>query len=219
MNSGIMLRYAAIAGLLVMVSACTRTLSVSTANPERPALEGGRPMLQSQGKYRVDVVLLNRKFSYKLKTLPAFYVKVWNGGDTPIEFSTKNITAYSGKSRVEVYTSSQLKAWAGRNSELADVQDAFTSWDVYSGPLSGGNWRGEKTATDANVRPGRIHAANKPRRERHLILLRSQEVRPGETVGGGVKLNAEAIKTGQPLYLIVTVAGEVHRFVFAVGNG
>lgn len=219
MNSRILFRFTIVPSLLLAASACTRTLSFSAANPERPALEEGRPTLQSQGTDRVDVVLLNRKFSYKLGMLPAFYVKVWNGGDTSFEFSIKNITAYSGKARVPVYTRAQLAAWVNRDAELEKLQEAHTTWEVRPDNPGDSSGRQAPTALGNMQQAERIRNAGMDRTIRWRTLLRRQLVEPGQTAGGVVKLEAEAIKTGQPLYLIVTVAGEVHRFVFDVGTG
>jgi hypothetical protein len=218
MISQLGVRFAMAASVAVAVSACTRTLSVSPVNPAQLTVENGRPALRSQLKNRVEVVLLHREFSYQLASLPAFDVTVWNAGDTPFVFSTKNVTAFSGDAPVRVYTSGQLEARARHDSELAVELEAHTAWDV--GPANSAIARSREAGSemDARHRAENIGEAGQGRMRWIESLLRSQEVGPGQMAGGVVKLNNEDIKTGRPLRLVVTVGGEEHPFVFDVGN-
>lgn len=219
-------------GLGVAVSGCvsTRTISVSGAGASRIVDGRGSPVPQSQQKVDVKAFLVTPEFSNATDALPTFYLEIRNRGASGVNFGTENITAYSGESRVRVYTYDELanriqseaeaeaaEVAASEASQLkgASMSRQTTSRNMMENPVP---WAVGKAQNDARIGTGRIESggdeqANDPRR-----MFQRTTVAPSGTVGGTVKLHAEDIRSGQPLRLLVTVGGEVHEFRFNVGG-
>jgi len=217
-------------GLSVAVSGCvsTRTISVAAAGTSRTADGRGSPVPPSQQKTDVRVLLVTPKFSNDTDALPTFYVEVRNRGEIGVDFSTENITAYSGESRVRVYTYDEL---ANRIKSEAEAEAAAVAANeasqlknsAMSRAPAGRNmkdnpegWAVTKAQVDAQNGMDRTGWMGVQQQNDLRRMLQRSTVPPGGTAGGAVKLHAEDIRSGQPLKLVVTVGGEAHEFVFEV---
>jgi hypothetical protein len=101
----------------------TKSVNVSSSSPIRATYEQGTAVLVSQKTNGVVLRVLTAEFSKN--TLPSFYVAVSNGGDSEIEFSTSNLSAFSGKERVRVYTYEELDKKIRREAAMAAAAAAM----------------------------------------------------------------------------------------------
>jgi hypothetical protein len=187
----------------------TRTLSVSSASPTQPVFENGETVLRSMKRNGVVVNLGTRRFSNHPERLPAFFVGVWNRGTRDLDFSPENITAYSGETRVRVYTYPEL---AKRVSEEAEGESSPAELPM---ALAG-------TAPTPLMRLNAAAAAAQVSSSRLTMIgggtLGRRTIGPGRFDYRTAILQAEDIKTGQPLRLLVALDGEIHEFRFDVRN-
>lgn len=187
----------------------TRTLSVSSASAIQPVYENGETVLRSMKRNGVVISLHTRRFSNHLERLPSLLVGVWNRGKSDWDFSPENITAYSGESRVRVYTYPELAqkiiGAAEGESSSAELQMAL------SGTAPTPLMRLNATAAATQVSSSQVTMIGGG-------ILRKRTIGPGRFDCGTVKLHAEDIKSGQPLRLLVALDGEVHEFRFDVSN-
>lgn len=117
----------AIAVVLVTGCVSTKTVTVSSASPVRATYEQGTAVLKSQKTNGVVVRVLTGQFSKETHALPAFYVAVSNAGEKEIDFSTANVSALSGKNRVEVYTFEAMEKKIKREAAMMAFALAMNS--------------------------------------------------------------------------------------------
>lgn len=219
-------------GLSVAASGCvsTRTILVSAAGASRIVDGRGSPVPQSQQKVDVKVFLVTPKFKNDTDALPTFYLEIRNRGAIGVDISTENITAYSGESRVRVYTYNELadrikreaeaEAAAVAASEASQLKGASMSRETTSRNMTENPvpWAVTRAQNDAQNGMDRIGMEGDQQLNDPGRMLQRSTVPPRGTVGGTVKLHAEDIRSGQPLRLLATIGGEVHEFRFDVGN-
>jgi hypothetical protein len=208
-----------------------KTLSVSAASANQPVYEHGSPVLRSQKKNVVEVVMLTQQFADRTDLLPAFVVRVRNGGESALVFSSENITAYSGGSRVRVYTYGELAKRIKNEAEfeasmVSMRQPIFSKGSAYvqadEGQTTSTNpSRAERYTEQARSEVGDKIAQTASFWDNQLNrtgnMVAGSVVAPGGSVGGVVVFHAKDIRSGQPLRLLVAIGGEVHEFLFDVG--
>ena len=207
-----------------------RTISVPAADASRVVDGRGNPVPPSRQQVDVKVILVTSKFSNDTDALPTFYLEVRNRGASGVDFSPENVVAFSGGSRVRVYTSSELadrikreaeaEAAAAAANEASQLKGASmsrqaTSRNMMENPVP---WAVTKAQNDARSGMNQIEPAGEQQPADLGQLLQTSSIPPHGTVGGAVVFHAEDIRSGQPLRLLVTVGGEVHEFRFEVGD-
>ena len=237
----------------VMLTGCvsTKTIAVSSSSPVRATYEQGTAVLKSQKVSGVVVRVLTAQFTKETNALPAFYIVVSNGSEKETDFSAANVTAFSGKDRVGVYTFEEMEKKIKREAAMMAFalamnsasqsmaasmpQTTQSSGSVYAtGP--GGSARAVYSGTTTTYNPAAASAAQAQINAQTMgqmsvvasardiqlnnlgSMLRRNTLPPGAFVGGVVKLHAEDIRSGEPLKLVVALAGDSHEFVFDIGK-
>lgn len=211
-----------LSGCCLLGGCSTTTLSVAPGTVANPQPDGSIEIVSEQ-RNRVVVRLLARRFSRKLDELPAFAIAVTNRGAEPLPFGPGNVTASSGGRPVRVYNVYQYQqavlkeAAFGRFIADAHETAALRSTIAARAGIGGGTKPQISVRVNGADERAGIRAAEARRLGALSEVLQFASVAPGATFGGIVRLHAEDLRSGEPLQLVVAIAGEVHAFNFDVG--
>ena len=206
--------------LAVLLGGCTdaRALKVSPMNPVAPVYRQGRPWLESTKRNQVALWLLTPQFKNDWRELlpPAFYLAVKNEGREPLEFSIDDIMVTSAGRPVRLLSYAEYRAEivALGGAGLRGVQGAVEQIKAHSPYLD----LVEETRIDyaAQDMSGAITDRWKQLLDDARLMLdrKSYTLKPGEVVGGVVRLRPEDLAADRPLRLTVALNGELHEFLF-----
>jgi hypothetical protein len=199
----VVVNFVAGATVALVLGACTRTLSVEPGSPTGSTAEGGISGSGAATINQVVVRLLTPKFASRLDALPEFYVAVQNKGNLPFAFSAKYITAYSGNTPVKVYDRQTLFARIASETEIRET-------------VAGDSVTGVGSSDPEDVR--NIRAFDRDQVQALRFMLPEGTVGPGKSVDGIIELDADNIRSGAPLRLLVDAGGEMREFRFRVGR-
>ena len=207
--------------LAVLLGGCTdaRALKVSPMNPVAPVYRQGRPWLESTKRNQVALWLLTPEFKNDWRELlpPAFYLAVKNESREPLDFSTDDIMVTSDGRPVRLISYAEYRAeivalggaWLRGVQQGADQQKKMES--PYLGLV-------EETRIDyaAQDLSGAITDRWKQLLDDARLMLdrKSYTLKPGEVVGGVVRLRPEDVVPDRPLRFTVALNGELHEFLF-----
>jgi hypothetical protein len=175
----------------------------------------GTVILRSQRTHVVSVVPLGERFSSDVWGLPAFYVIVTNGSKENVTLQPNDVSAYAGDGRVALLNPRALQ-------ERLDQEDAAAASRWPSFPV--GMRDASQPAEIRHSHPSPTRPAVEPFNTLKFKVptrlakeaLEPQVIRPFDVGGGRIVLEGEAILSGLPLKIVVTVAGEKHEFLFEV---
>lgn len=178
--------------------------------------------LISEKTNRVVVRLLTPGFSAQLAALPAFDVVVSNLGQSPIPFSSADITASVGDRAVRIYDSydlsAKITAEARMNENAAIWRGNAQSQAAEFGAFNPGSQA--PIVAKANALSERVAARSATQKDISVAasLLYPRTILPGTTVGGVIKLHAEDMPSTGQLKLVVHAGSEIHEFSFTIGD-
>lgn len=185
-------------------------LMMVPVNPSAQSDQGGAVLLQSKQVHEVAVRLQTGRFTGEFDKLPQFVVGFANGGETAIDFSPDNITAFSGEQLVRIYTVAEMtKKLEAKLKAQIKIQRQLSSGSIY--PV------GNYSASTFNPAMEAARALPIKTPDNDIgAMLKLQTVVPSAMAAGLVKLYPEDINVGEPLKLVIAVGGEIHEFIFTV---
>lgn len=178
--------------------------------------------------------------------LPTFWIQVSNGSDKACDFSPANVTVSSGGRSVYVFTQEEYghainshaefllrriaQQTASQTRKIGPPPESIAMYDPLLSRGADGQlmhdfsmYQGGSSTDDSPISEETAEAKRAAiNRWRQKMLAEVQFILAPHTVGSGakadgiIKLDPAQISPGQPLRLVVTVAGEAHEFVFEV---
>ncbi|MDQ8200793.1 hypothetical protein QEH56_21680 [Pelagicoccus enzymogenes] len=210
----------------MILAGCESTqLAISPSNSQ--PLGENPDVLVLEKEHRVSVELLTPHFSRKLDELPSFSITVENQGDDYLILSTSGVRLMSGETQVPSYSLEEYTVLVNkaidREAEEYNASQAATAMQTSSVQRTDAIRDNSQTIAQMTA----AKAANKASARRQSSirlkqdledLLTIHQLNPGESHTGLVKFHAEPIAAGEPLTLVVFVAGEPYEFSFKVAG-
>ena len=223
-----------IGGLLIIavLTGCTAAVPIKVMPKEQPGQltewSNGTPtIISKQGDIIVAIQPLVKHFNFKEK--PSFVIRVSNKGRSKFTFSTENISAHYGFSKLQVYDYDYLV----KEAEKARKKKEF---DAMMYALAGGlnsmnAAMGTPTAVSPNMHMQMAQASSNEAKTGYEYamkeisgdILKMDTVRAGESYGGLIKIQplSEIVKEANfsnPIQISVDVKGTTHKFTMNLGQ-